>query len=51
MLSVDHIFAIEQLLLMNISRDSLFPGLDGFAQSLKQKLPLYTKMAENQVGQ
>lgn len=30
--------ALEQLRAMNITRTSLFPGLDGFAQSFRQKL-------------
>jgi hypothetical protein len=34
----------EDLRLMNITRESLFPGLDGFSESLKQNLYLYRKM-------
>lgn len=45
-----HIRAIKELHRMNVARDSLFPGLDGFAESLKQKLPVYEKMAERGVG-
>ncbi len=31
---------------MNILREILFPGLDGFAQSMKYRLPFYEKLAE-----
>jgi hypothetical protein len=43
--------AIQELLHMNVGRANLFPGLDGFAQSLKQKLPTYAKMATRRIGQ
>ncbi len=33
--------AIEECVRMNISRESLFPGLDGFAQSMKYRLSFY----------
>ena len=33
----------EDLRLMNVTHDSLFPGLDGFSKSLKQNLYLYQK--------
>jgi len=33
--------AYEDLRLMNITHESLFPGLDGFAKSLKQNFYLY----------
>lgn len=36
----------EQLRLMNITRESLFPGLDGFAESLKQNLYWYGDLRE-----
>jgi len=36
--------SIEKLLDMNVSTDTLFPGLDGFARSLRTKLPLYEKI-------
>ena len=34
----DRGLALEELRLMNITRASLFPGLDGFAQSFRQLL-------------
>lgn len=36
----------EDLRLMNITHDSLFPGLDGFSQSLKQNLYFYQKQRD-----
>ena len=38
--------AFEKLRRMNILREILFPGLDGFAQSMKYRLPFYEKLAE-----
>ncbi|MCK9419091.1 MAG: FRG domain-containing protein [Nitrospirae bacterium] len=38
--------ALEKLYRMNISHESLFPGLDGVAKSLKSKLPIYEKISE-----
>ncbi len=35
---------------MNVSRATLFPGLDGFARSLWQKLPLYRELARSHIG-
>ncbi len=35
--------ALEELADMNINRASLFPGLEGFAESLKTKIPLFVK--------
>jgi hypothetical protein len=37
--------ALSELGRMNIDRASLFPGLDGFAQSLKLRIPLYQRIA------
>lgn len=39
----DRLRALEDLHHMNIDRASLFPGLDGFAQSLKKRLRFYQK--------
>jgi hypothetical protein len=36
--------ALKELHKMNIHRESLFPGLDGFAQSLSHRLWLYLKL-------
>lgn len=47
----NYLNAIQELLHMNVGRANLFPGLDGFAQSLKQKLPTYAKMATRRIGQ
>jgi hypothetical protein len=38
--------AYEDLRLMNITHESLFPGLDGFAKSLKQNLYLYRDLPD-----
>ena len=43
-------YALEQLHRMNISDASLFPGLDGFARSFKQRLEFYSSMAEQNTG-
>lgn len=42
--------AMEDLLRMNVSRASLFPGLDGFAQSIAQRLPLLHALATAEAG-
>jgi hypothetical protein len=47
----DHLRALMELQSMNVGNAVLFPGLDGFAQSLKQKLPLYERMARRGIGQ
>ena len=39
--------ALRQLRLMNVSRTSLFPGLDGFAQSFRQLLVEETPISRN----
>ncbi len=39
--------ALEKLHRMNINHESLFPGLDGFAKSLKSKLPIYEKTSDH----
>ncbi len=38
--------ALEILYKMNISKAVLFPGLDGFSQSLKYRLPFFKKLNE-----
>ena len=43
--------ALAELHRMNVHRANLFPGLDGFAQSLKQRLPFYEQMAAQRTGQ
>jgi len=41
-LDIEHLRkALEKCRRMNISRESLFPGLDGFAQSMKYHLHFY----------
>ena len=47
----DHLRALTELQSMNVGNAVLFPGLDGFARSLKQKLPLYERMARRGIGQ
>jgi FRG domain-containing protein len=42
--------AMDELRLMGVSRASLFPGLDGFAQSFPQRLPLYRWLAAQTAG-
>jgi hypothetical protein len=37
----NHKNAIKELLRMNVGRESLFPGLDGFSKSFKQRLLIY----------
>jgi hypothetical protein len=37
--------ALAEFSRMNIDRASLFPGLDGFAQSLQLRIPLYQRVA------
>ena len=41
---------MEDLLRMNVSRASLFPGLDGFAGSIAQRLPLLRSLASMGTG-
>lgn len=43
--------ALQDLFAMNISRATLFPGLDGFAQSLKQRLMHYKGLADLNTGE
>jgi hypothetical protein len=38
--------AFEQCMRMNLTRESLFPGLDGFARSMKYQFWFYKKLAE-----
>jgi hypothetical protein len=40
----DIVNGLEKLFKMNISRASLFPGLDGYAQSLEFRLPFFNKL-------
>ncbi len=40
----DRLRALKELHKMNIHRESLFPGLDGFAQALSHRLWLYQKI-------
>jgi hypothetical protein len=35
--------ALEDLRRMNVTRATLFPGLDGFAESLKQNMPFFSR--------
>jgi hypothetical protein len=45
-----HIEAIKELLSMNISYASLFPGLDGFAKSYKQKILILKDIPEDELS-
>jgi hypothetical protein len=36
---------LDRFTMMNISRESLFPGLDGFSQAMNYQLALYTGIA------
>jgi len=42
--------ALEKCRRMNVSRETLFPGLDGFAQSMKYNLLHYKRQAESRIG-
>ena len=42
--------ALERLSRMNINRETLFHGLDGFAQSMKYRLSFYKKLAGWRTG-
>ena len=42
--------ALMELHRMNINRASLFPGLDGFAESMMQLIPLYERMSKKMAG-
>jgi len=35
---------------MNVDSSCLFPGLDGFSRSLKERMPLYKDFAKREVG-
>jgi len=39
--------AFDELMRMNITRESLFPGLDGFAQSMNYHFGFYKRLAES----
>ncbi len=41
---------LHQLNRMNINQASLFPGLDGYARSMKQLIPIFESMARNKAG-
>jgi hypothetical protein len=43
--------AMAELFRMNVSRATLFPGLDGFAQSLGHRMPFYESLARAHTGQ
>ena len=42
--------ALHELHRMNISQASLFPGLDGYARSMKQLIPIFERMSKNKAG-
>jgi hypothetical protein len=42
--------ALSELARANVTRASLFPGLDGFAQSLNQRLPFFQMLARRRTG-
>ena len=43
--------ALDELHAMNITRASLFPGLDGFAQSLQHRMLFYRDLARLRIGE
>jgi hypothetical protein len=43
--------AMEDLYAMNVTRATLFPGLDGFAQSLRHRMWFYQEMAKHRIGE
>jgi len=43
-------FVLRELREMNITRASLFPGLDGYSQSMRQLIPLFKFMSEKKAG-
>jgi len=50
MTTKDRLDALEELHRMNVHRANLFPGLDGFAQSLNYRLRFYEQLATNGEG-
>jgi hypothetical protein len=42
--------ALNELHRMNINQASLFPGLDGYSRSMKQRFPIFEQMARNKAG-
>ena len=46
----DYVEAIKELLSMNISYATLFPGLDGFAKSYKQKILTLKDIPEDELA-
>ncbi len=42
--------ALHELHRMNINQASLFPGLDGYARSMKQLIPIFERMSRNKAG-
>jgi hypothetical protein len=47
----ESIIALEELRLMNITRSSLFPGLDGYSQSMWQLMPLFRDVSLKKAGE
>jgi hypothetical protein len=43
--------AFKQYMRMNMTRESLFPGLDGFSQSIKYQLWFYRKLKDWRTGE
>ena len=41
---------LKELHRMNITRASLFPGLEGYSQSMKQLIPLFKHMSDKKAG-
>lgn len=49
--AASRIDALRDLYLMNVSRATLFPGLDGFAESLRYYVPVFVDEVTARVGQ
>ena len=43
-------FALQELHRMNINQASLFPGLDGYSRSMKQLMPIWHRMSQDNAG-
>jgi hypothetical protein len=42
--------ALQALHRMNINQASLFPGLDGYSRSMKQRIPFFERMSKKKAG-
>lgn len=50
MSSEDHWKASDELWKMNVTSSTLFPGLDGFSKSLKERIPNFNDFARRNIG-